>query len=693
MSKQRTTLMALTEPQQIRELNRQLDWIWSQLLGGLTDDSISEETRDKWSASATEEIAIAVAQKTIGGENLLRNSAFKDSDDWTLSSGYAAVDDTVTYNEQNSIKIEASGLTEYGYKNANQTVSADKYTEGDIITLSAWVMSTDVSSLDSSVYIEIRLTVDGVAQYNTVTADGMVDNEWMRLTKTITIPANTTLVQVKLNLKQNGIVYYSCPKLEKGNTTTDWCPAVDEFYAGSDVLIRSNMIKLISELIVLAIRKSSTDESEIMRIDEDGVHADRIASPTVVPVYDGYTTLYVNPSATDAQVETGQYFRSLSSALDSVNYRYIKDDIQIKITYSSTLYDEVSIVGLCGSGTVTICAEGVPSSSSEYPQFIGLLFVSGCSIKVTLDYLVITAAFVSGNNYLLYVTRASYCEIKHSTLNGNAYTDAIVYIADSGEFLLSDCGMYNTSATSSQFGIVANPLSDAVCLNLVGNVGAATIFKADAGRIKAATTIPYTTGSDTSILNNGEINITGCSVNSGTTPPAYTPPTTYIYYVIDTRTHTAVYGWFASEKTIRQGYTESSHVVIGAMFFDLTTLRSDLSGKTINSATIFFACMANGVSYPRALGIAGITNTSASGSVTIAQDYGAIDTIAWYEEKTITIPNQAIIDLVAGTINSIVLYSGEDADDLISGKDYSVRYRRCEGYGDDGAPVLTVMAT
>ena len=34
-AKQRTTLTNLSEPQQMRELNRQLTWIWDQLLGGL----------------------------------------------------------------------------------------------------------------------------------------------------------------------------------------------------------------------------------------------------------------------------------------------------------------------------------------------------------------------------------------------------------------------------------------------------------------------------------------------------------------------------------------------------------------------------------------------------------------------------------------------------------------------------------
>jgi hypothetical protein len=40
-SRQRLTLSNLTEPQQLRELNRQLEWIWAQLMGGLSKKSLS----------------------------------------------------------------------------------------------------------------------------------------------------------------------------------------------------------------------------------------------------------------------------------------------------------------------------------------------------------------------------------------------------------------------------------------------------------------------------------------------------------------------------------------------------------------------------------------------------------------------------------------------------------------------------
>jgi len=40
-AKQRLTLSDLSEPQQLRELNRQMEWVWNQLMGGLTRKALS----------------------------------------------------------------------------------------------------------------------------------------------------------------------------------------------------------------------------------------------------------------------------------------------------------------------------------------------------------------------------------------------------------------------------------------------------------------------------------------------------------------------------------------------------------------------------------------------------------------------------------------------------------------------------
>ena len=54
-AKQRLTLTNLSEPQQMRELNRQLSWIWDQLLGGLSMKSLNSGTRAVIDSKASSE--------------------------------------------------------------------------------------------------------------------------------------------------------------------------------------------------------------------------------------------------------------------------------------------------------------------------------------------------------------------------------------------------------------------------------------------------------------------------------------------------------------------------------------------------------------------------------------------------------------------------------------------------------------
>ena len=61
-AKQRMTLNNLSEPQQLRELNRQLEWVWNQLMGGLTSRSLSTGLR--------QEIQSGAARRFTGGAHV-----------------------------------------------------------------------------------------------------------------------------------------------------------------------------------------------------------------------------------------------------------------------------------------------------------------------------------------------------------------------------------------------------------------------------------------------------------------------------------------------------------------------------------------------------------------------------------------------------------------------------------------------
>ena len=91
-ARQRLTLSNLAEPQQMRELNRQLEWIWAQLMGGLSRKSLSSALQSAIDNKAdgetvtslttrieqTEgEIALKASSETVNalGEQVAQNSA------------------------------------------------------------------------------------------------------------------------------------------------------------------------------------------------------------------------------------------------------------------------------------------------------------------------------------------------------------------------------------------------------------------------------------------------------------------------------------------------------------------------------------------------------------------------------------------------------------------------------------------
>ena len=107
-AKQRTTLTNLNEPQQMRELNRQLTWIWDQLLGGLSIKSLNSKAQQVINSKAesssvgelerrtseveqtADGIKATVSKISAGGTNLLRDSkelkTGTTADDWRVTA-------------------------------------------------------------------------------------------------------------------------------------------------------------------------------------------------------------------------------------------------------------------------------------------------------------------------------------------------------------------------------------------------------------------------------------------------------------------------------------------------------------------------------------------------------------------------------------------------------------------------------
>ena len=144
-----------------------------------------------------------------------------------------------------------------------------------------------------------------------------------------------------------------------------------------------------------------------------------------------------------------------------------------------------------------------------------------------------------------------------------------------------------------------------------------------------------------------------------------------------------------------QGYTGQAGRICGCIWFDNAAIRAALTGKTVNQASIRLTAhkyVGRGAAVTVHLRGTATEYEGRSGHPALTTDYGAIGTAEPGTTVTLTIPNQAVTDLVNGTISGLMLYS-EDVRDM-EGRNYSQNYMRFDG-GTSGTaetrPMMTVV--
>ena len=99
------------------------------------------------------------------------------------------------------------------------------------------------------------------------------------------------------------------------------------------------------------------------------------------------------------------------------------------------------------------------------------------------------------------------------------------------------------------------------------------------------------------------------------------------------------------------------------MFFDISTLRSQMAGTVQDGNTITLTrAGSGGLSGPANVYINGSTCSSASGT----PSYGGqvlLGTLSWSETKTFTLPKAIVQGLVNGSYNSLAVYVNSSAND------------------------------
>ena len=474
------------------------------------------------------------------------------------------------------------------------------------------------------------------------------------------------------------------PNILKRWTGSAWAAMGAQELKTSGITIGQNNVSITTEQFLLQLLDPNNNENILMEMSASGnvgfkeLYADEVISDSVPLAYHGPSALYVSPSYSGS---SDTYFRSLGEAVTAVNNRYLPYDLYIYLPYNyGTVYEYagVQLRGVSGPGKLVIYGY----SKTKLASYIT---IKGCSAHIVLQYVSLREIrpLVNGtsrNGYLVECQMNHFVEINGCTLDANGTTYDSVYVRSS-HVVLINCGLYNALQGLEVFQ------GTGVVKNCSGSCSWAMV--AYAGIIFASGTVPA--GSRSS-GENGQVYATGVTINYGTAIPTVTPDETTIQYATLTKSWRG--SWRTDTVDVVQGvysdygYSSSLNWNRGCMWFG--NLLNVLSGTTVSSATLtLHRKTGSGSGAAKTVYLCAITNTSASGTPSIAANYGALGTIGRGATVTFGIPIAAVQGLANGTYGGLCLY---ESPYNFGSSTYSNCYMRMSGTDESSyKPYLTVV--
>ena len=172
--------------------------------------------------------------------NLVKNSAFLyGTNSWTFNPN-VTLDNTKTFNGHPSCKTSQSGLTaDYcrGCKNHNLPSNPTDFKKGETYTYSCYYYVEDKTSIDNGINLELKgkplnSTDESVIVNLGVSLSNIIENNWTRISGTITLTEDYYNCYIYAFVRRNGTVWFTDFKLEEGSKLTKWvaCPEDTETY-------------------------------------------------------------------------------------------------------------------------------------------------------------------------------------------------------------------------------------------------------------------------------------------------------------------------------------------------------------------------------------------------------------------------------------------------------------------------------
>lgn len=448
---------------------------------------------------------------------------------------------------------------------------------------------------------------------------------------------------------------------------------------GGSVIIDTEGVEISGGKIDI---RANGDNGGWLALDNEGISSGYFRSPYVASVYADSSEIKINSGATEAQILSGSYYKSLASAFSAISNKSLYKDISISLETDDI--SEAVLTGIGGKGSITINGNGHTLTGSITADSID-------SVYVNIENLTIVSSEASA--YALEVSMDDYIRCTNCTFNGNSTTTgdvSAILVKTGGQINLQTCALYNANTLIN----AESPIGHVYFKNLKGgNCG--RFLSCDSGSIIAGDG----TRPDGSVEIGCAIvhpdSLSGITIDYGDATPSVPPITKGVYLSTNTDTYSG-YNWnYGSHDDVVQGFTNKKRL-IGCMWFDNTKIRSEATGKTPKQALIRLS-MYDGVGRgaPVTVNLCGSTvqySNHASVVPSVTTSYGAIGTTNPGETMELDIPITAVTDLINGTINCLVLYSDDTAVYKTNG--WSKNYARFygESTGDDSTkPQITIQ--
>lgn len=206
----------------------------------------------------------------IGARNLVKNSAFIDGrNNWILGAN-VIIDTTKTFNGHPSCKSSQKGLASNGYRGCENYNLPNKnclsMKKGEIYTVSCWYYVEDKNTFNGVLALECKGKLDNntsnsVIMRVSVDKTAMVEGQWTKIFKTITVDKDYSDVCVRAWVGRDGTAWFTDFKLEKGNKSTDWSPAPDDMKDYVDETITNQNASINIKFNEITSRVESTEET------------------------------------------------------------------------------------------------------------------------------------------------------------------------------------------------------------------------------------------------------------------------------------------------------------------------------------------------------------------------------------------------------------------------------------------------